>query len=144
MTKIDFHILPTDDTQSTYSYVARLVQKALSRNHRILIATESEQQSKDVSQALWSHKPDSFLAHTPIDSNDYAVQISSNGDCGEHHDVLINLCEQSPAYFSRFGRVFEVVSQQPALLQASRQRYRDYKDNGYPLDKHDLRPAIPS
>jgi DNA polymerase-3 subunit chi len=139
MTRIDFHILPTADEADTFSYVARLAQKALNKDHQVLIAVGSESEKQAISKALWSYRPDSFLAHTDIAHKTYPLQISAQPDCGEHHDVLINLCAESPAYFSRFKRVFEVVSQDNSRLHASRQRYRAYQDNGYPIERHDLR-----
>ena len=139
MTKIDFHLLPTDDIHSTYTYVARLVQKARSKQHRVLIAVENEAQSAAVSESLWSAIPESFLAHTLVGQTDVGLQITQNDDCGRHHDVLINLRSQSPSFFSRFERVFEVVSQDGETLKASRVRYKQYQDNGYALNRHDLR-----
>jgi len=142
MTKVDFHILPTVQESDLLQYVVRLTQKALSRSHQVLIATQSDEQSHLVSQALWAWQPDSFLAHTRIEEAHFKLQISHSDQCGDHHDVLINLRHQIPNYFSRFGRVFEVVSQQPDLLKASRDRYRFYKDRGYPLTRHDLRDRV--
>lgn len=142
MTKIDFHILPSDLDSQRYRYVARLVLKAHNHNHQVLIATESESQAKEVSHALWSLSPDAFLAHTEVDTGHFPLQISFSNNCGEHHDILINLCNKTPEYFPRFGRVFEVVSQRPDLLESSRTRYRFYQDRGYALSRHDLRDRI--
>ncbi len=139
MTKIDFHILPTYREQQTLEYVVRLVQKARSRKHQVLISTESDDQSKALSYALWNFKPESFIPHTSVVKNHYPLQISQNQACGQHHDILINLCREIPEYFSRFERIFEVVSQQPELLKSSRDRYRYYNDRGYELNRHDLR-----
>ncbi len=142
MTKIDFHILPTDQEIDVFHYVARLVQKALNRSHRVLIATEDNQQTNQVSEALWGFQPEAFLAHTLIDSGDFSLQITHTDTCGEHHDVLVNLRSDIPPYFSRFERVFELVSQHPARLNASRDRYRYYSDHGYALKRHDLRDRV--
>lgn len=142
MTKIDFHILPSDQNEQRYKYVARLVQKAQGRDHQVLIATESIEQAKSVSLALWSFNPESFLAHTQVSTGHFPLQISFDENCGEHHDILINLCEETPKYFPRFERVFEVVSQQPDLLKSSRERYRFYQDRGYALSRHDLRDRM--
>ena len=139
MTKIDFHILPTTQESDVFHYVARLAQKALSRNHTILIATNNEQQALMVSDALWSCTPDSFLAHSPISEAFFNLQISHTVECGEHHDILINLCTVIPEYFSRFERIFEIVCQEPHWLTTSRDRYRFYNDHGYAIERHDLR-----
>ncbi|TXR53797.1 DNA polymerase III subunit chi [Reinekea thalattae] len=143
MTKIDFHILASHQDIERLQYVARLVMKAQARGHDILIACASAEQSKAVSQALWAARADAFLAHTEIDQAAHSLQLSHTDDCGTHHDILINLCEQVPSYFSRFIRVFEVVSQQPDLLESSRARYRYYQDRGYELNRHDLRQRMP-
>lgn len=142
MTKIDFHILPTDQESELIQYVIRLIQKALHRKHQVLIATESESQSKQISERLWAQKPDSFMAHNFIDEPYFQLQISHSNQCGHHHDVLINYCDNIPEYFSRFERVIEIVSQQTEALKSSRQRYKYYNDRGYSIARHDLRDRI--
>ncbi|MDO7656758.1 MAG: DNA polymerase III subunit chi [OM182 bacterium] len=142
MTKVDFHILATTQESDFLTYVVRLTQKARSRGHQVLIATDQAEQSLALSTALWGIQPDAFIAHSTIDAGHDAIQISDSEQCGSHHDVLINLRQAIPEFFSRFERVFEVVSQQPSLLPASRQRYRFYSDRGYALTRHDLRDRV--
>ena len=139
MTKIDFHILPTNLENDVFVYVARLAQKALNKGHRVLIATPNSNQSQLVSDILWSCSPESFMAHTLIDQAQFPLQISHETNCGDHHDILINLCSDIPEYFSRFERIFEIVCQQPQWLATSRERYRFYNDHGYAINRHDLR-----
>ncbi len=142
MTKIDFHILPTSQNQERLTYVVRLAQKALNQNHQVLISVADEQTMQLVSDALWQAIPESFLAHTFISESNYSLQIGTAEDCGKHHDILINLSTSIPTYFSRFERVFEVVSQHKDILPASRERYRYYSDHGYKISRHDLRTAV--
>ncbi len=139
MTQIDFHILSTLQTSDWLQYIARLVQKARSRSRSVLIATTSPEQSEQLSQALWACQPETFLAHEPISQPFFDIQITDSEDCGKHHDILVNLRPEAPAFFSRFERVFEVVCQQPDILQTSRERYRFYNERGYELKRHDLR-----
>jgi DNA polymerase-3 subunit chi len=51
---------------------------------------------------------------------------------------LINLQLGIPDFFSRFQRVAEVVTQEPASLSALRESWKFYKERGYQLEKHDL------
>ncbi|HCX27128.1 MAG TPA: hypothetical protein DHT34_05415, partial [Cellvibrionales bacterium] len=37
------------------------------------------------------------------------ILVACSGDPRDHHDVLVNLTEQTPECFSRFTRVAEVV-----------------------------------
>ena len=55
-----------------------------------------------------------------------------------HNDLLINLQLEIPAFFSRFQRVAEVVTQDPESLAALRRSWTFYKERGYQLEKHDL------
>lgn len=142
MTRIDFHIIPAVQALDRLAYAARLVIKARSRQHSVLLAVDNAEQAQQVSNTLWGLTPDSFLPHSLLDGDAEAVQIGWHDHPGQHHDVLINLATELPDYFSRFERVFEVVSQEPAVLEASRQRYRFYQDRGYPLNRHDLRDRV--
>lgn len=53
-----------------------------------------------------------------------------------HHDVLINLGDDIPLYFSRFDRVLEIV--EAAQPEAGRARYQFYRERGYPLQTHKI------
>jgi len=48
--------------------------------------------------------------------------------------VLINLSDQTPSNFARFERMLEIVADQEAERNAGRERYRFYKERGYPLN----------
>ena len=142
MTKIDFHILPTKQAAERLTYVARLAQKALKQNLQVLICADSAEATQAISNALWAAIPESFLAHRLIQEPHYSLQIGTTDECGEHHQVLINLASSIPTYFSRFERVFEVVTQQPEILPVTRQHYRYYADHGYSISRHDLRLQV--
>lgn len=142
MTRIDFHIIPAVQTNDRLAYAARLVTKARSRQHQVLLAVDDADQAQQLSDVLWGLSPDSFLPHSLLEGEAEDVQIGWHDHPGQHHDVLINLASELPDYFSRFERVFEVVSQEPTVLDATRQRYRFYQDRGYPLNRHDLRDRV--
>lgn len=55
-----------------------------------------------------------------------------------HQQVLINLAPEIPAWFSRFERVLEVVYGDDAERARSRQRFKTYRDRGFPLQTHEL------
>ena len=53
-------------------------------------------------------------------------------------DLLINLCDEVPEFFSRFARVAEVVDADPERRARGRERYRYYRDRGYALNTHEV------
>ena len=50
--------------------------------------------------------------------------------------MLINLGSDVPTFFGRFDRVAEIVLDPERDL--GRERYRHYRDRGYPLQHHEL------
>jgi DNA polymerase-3 subunit chi len=59
-------------------------------------------------------------------------------DPGDHHDVLINLTDQVPDFASRFQRVAEMISGAENERQAGRERFRFYRERGFPVTTHEL------
>ena len=53
-------------------------------------------------------------------------------------EVLINLAEEVPEFFSRYERVAEVVDANEVRRERSRERYRFYRDRGYKLNTHQV------
>ena len=145
MTQVDFYILPDQDQQARLLFLCRLVEKAYNKQHRIYIHTDSETTSKEIDLLLWTFKVESFIPHHLLtDDNAPAAVAIGHGDnagkdSGDHQDVLINLCEEIPDFFSRFERCMEIVIQQPDVLESTRRHFAFYRERGYPLNTHDLR-----
>jgi len=75
---------------------------------------------------------------TMADSETVQVTIGTGVTPSLCNGVLVNLSEQVPAFFSRFGRTLEIVASDDVARQSSRQRYRFYQQRGYPLNHHTL------
>ena len=72
--------------------------------------------------------------------NDTETRVAI-GYCHEpvgRRDVLINMSDTVPVFFSRFRRTLEVVGASESARNDSRERYRFYKSRGYPLNHHNL------
>lgn len=50
-----------------------------------------------------------------------------------HYDLLINLDSECAPFFARFDRLIEIVGTTEPAKQQARERYKFYKDRGYPL-----------
>jgi len=51
--------------------------------------------------------------------------------------VIVNLGDRTPPNFSRFDRLIELVSGDEADRAHARERFRFYRDRGYPMQTHD-------
>lgn len=139
MTLVGFYVVQSAAPGERLQVAARLADKAFQRGHRVFINASDEAQANELDTLLWSFRPASFLPHALHGSGDSeAIAIGWGQDPGTHDDLLINLQLDIPAFFSRFRRVAEVVTQEPASLNALRQSWKFYKERGYQLEKHDL------
>ena len=138
MTRVDFYAGSDDAGRTVFS----LAQKAVRSGHRVWILTRDAAHTADIDTRLWAEPPGGFLPHCRADHLLAArtpVVIGHDPDAVPHEDVLINLRDETPTCFSRFNRLLEVVSRDPAAVQAARERFRFYRDRGYPLQHHDLK-----
>jgi len=53
-------------------------------------------------------------------------------------DVLVSLAPEVPAWCGRFTRVAELVGSGESDKLLARERYRFYRERGYPLETHNL------
>lgn len=158
MTKIDFYITNINTLDDYLNFACRLTEKAFRKQCDVYLHTANEEHMAALDKLLWTFRPNSFLPHssethsenssdaTEKNNNVVAesasetgeILVACSGDPREHHDVLINLTEQTPEFFSRFSRVAEVVMGNDEAKKKSRERYKYYRDRGYPLEVHNL------
>ena len=141
MTRIDFYILQDSQPDARTLLTCRLTEKAFRQGHQVYINTESGQQLKKLDDMLWTFRDGSFLPHGLYAANadsDHPVLLGHAVDPEGPSDVLVNLSNDVPAFFSRFNRVAELVGGDDAQRVSARERYRFYKDRGYTLNSHKL------
>ena len=140
MTQVDFYILGDEAPQARPLLTCRLTEKAWKQGHRIYINTDSSQQLRDLDDLLWTFRAGSFIPHavyTGVDDGQ-PVELGHATEPAGHNDVLVNLSNEVPAFFSRFDRVVELVGANEDERVAARERYRYYQDRGYTLHTHKL------
>ena len=139
MTQVDFYVLPKGGGLTLAQAVGRIAEKAVGKGHQVFIQATEEAEAIDVQHGLWTFKAQSFLPSALVTSHDREPVAIGWAEPGlEYDDVLLNISGAVPVYFSRFRRLAEIVPQDEAKLEASRDAWRFYRDRGYPLAKHDV------
>lgn len=90
---------------------------------------------------LWTLDDQSFIPHGLLGKANPVLNpiIIGNGyNDNDEHDVLINLAKEVPTFFSRYERLAECVDNDNDARNASRARFKFYRDRGYPLQTHEL------
>lgn len=147
MTRVDFYILPEGATPEVALLTAcKLCDKAVAAGLRVYVHAQEPRLVEDLDGALWSFRQGAFIAHErylgrSLEEPLPAVLIGDAEPPESHQGALLNLGADVPAFFSRFERVLELVSGSSVERARSRERYKDYRDRGYPLETHELRQA---
>ncbi|MDR2875567.1 MAG: DNA polymerase III subunit chi [Methylobacillus sp.] len=137
MTRIDFYF----NIEDKFRHIAELAQHALARRRRLFVYMPDAHATARLENTLWTHPPAAFLPHC---RNDHPLRaetpiiLDSDGENLPHDDVLINLTEEHPPFFSRFKGLIEVVGRDDNDRNQARARYRFYRDRGYEIKSHDV------
>ncbi len=141
MTRVDFYVLEDNAPQGRERLACRLADKAFRLGHRVYIHTRSAEQAAALDDLLWTFRQGSFVPHALHGKEGGAgspVLIGHDEVPDDRHELLINLADQVPSFFSRFERVMETVDQAEANRLSGRERFRFYRDRGYALQTHTL------
>lgn len=138
MTEIAFHFNASDKV----TYACRLLRKALSSGARVVVTAPADTLQR-LDTVLWTFSATEFVPHC-CDTGDAAVLamspvvLTSDATQMPHQQVLVNLGGSIPAGFERYERLIEVVGQGDDDRSEARNRWKQYVDRGYALQRHDL------
>lgn len=140
MTRVDFHV----NAPTKVGYTCRLVRRARAAGSQVVIFDTDASHLAELDRQLWTFSAQDFLPHCYAGDALAAqtpILLTADAHPTPHHDLLINLDAREPEFFSRFERLIEVVDCDPEDRLRARNRWKFYKDRGYPLTHHDLAPG---
>lgn len=138
MTLIDFYSGSNDKLYTACLLSAKVMQQ----NLKITIYIPDAKIADRLDNLLWTFSSTAFIPHCRADDKlafETPVTISQNDEPLPHDNVLINLHDEHPPFFSRFLRLIEISETTIEDAEAARTRYRFYKDRGYEIRHHKLR-----
>ncbi|MET0378341.1 MAG: DNA polymerase III subunit chi, partial [Spongiibacteraceae bacterium] len=129
--QIDFYISPAATLEQRLLLACRLADKAYRSGHRVYLHCSDDAQAQQLDVLLWQFQPSSFVPHLLTNADEpftdekaAPVQIGSGKKIWDNGDVLINLDNTVPDNFANYVRVLEVVVQDAAILDITRQHWR--------------------
>ncbi len=139
MTQVDFYILEGIGTHARMLFACRLAEKVVGMGHRVFVQASSEGTARELDELMWTFHDGAFLPHCMAGADpEAAVHIGHDGEPGEGFHLLINLGPEVPGFFARFERVAELVDGDETRKAQGRERFRFYKDSGYPLKTNQI------
>ena len=140
MTRIDFH----SNVPHKLDYACRIVRKAVAAQQPVVVYCSDTTRLHAFDQALWTFSALDFLPHCYVHEPQAAqtpVLLTSASDSPATHQVLINLDDHWPPFFSEFERLIEIVSTEETDRTQGRARYKFYRERGYALNNYDQKPS---
>lgn len=139
MTQIDFHVNAADPL----AYACRLARKGYGAGARMVFHSSDAGWLARFDRTLWTFSSLAFIPHCRASdglANDTPIVLAGPADIDRapHRDVLVNVDADVPNGYADFERMIEVVSSDPADLEAGRSRWKHYRDAGHALARHDL------
>ena len=137
--QVDFYVLARA-TQSAEQLACRLAMMAWEQGHRVAVCAGDRAAAARLDELMWEEPPGRFLPHaTGADDGTAPVQVlAGNRDIAPHRDLVINLCPEAVPDPGRFARLCEIVPFDPAQRDASRVKFRAYRDGGLSPEHHDM------
>jgi DNA polymerase-3 subunit chi len=145
MPRIDFYLIQDKNPKARLDFACRLIEKAYKSRHRIYIHTENQADAHTLDELLWTFREDSFLPHNLLgDGPEPAppIQIGYQIKPDKQRDILINLSQGVPEFYTQFSRVIELVSTDETIQTVCREHYRMYRANGFDITTHKLSTLI--
>jgi DNA polymerase-3 subunit chi len=142
MTRVDFYVLPEDESEGPLPTACRLCEMAVAAGKRVHVHAPDDALASELDRLLWVYKQGGFIGHERLGASAdpalASVLIGGGDPLPSHQDVLLNLAPDVPAFFDRFGRVLEIVHGDASARGASRRRFKTYRDRGVTPETHTL------
>ncbi|TQV76768.1 DNA polymerase III subunit chi [Aliikangiella marina] len=137
MTQVEFYSVNADDHQTPYAHLCEVVKRAYRKGQKVFVHAENRKQAEAIDELLWTQDAKSFLPHQLADEDPDTyppIEIGFGQDPKVRPDVLINLANEVPQFFSRFNWVFEYAYGNEETKEFARARFKFYRERGYPLN----------
>ena len=138
MTEVTFYLSNKAGDGVRQALAWRIADKACKQGRLVYIHCRDADHARQLDAHFWQAPPTGFLPHALHQEGQAPVILGHGNDPGGHHDVLINLTDQVPDFASRFQRVAEMISGAENERQAGRERFRFYRERGFPVTTHEL------
>ena len=141
MTRVDFYVSPNTAGDAGLQLTCRIVDKAWQQQNQVYVHTATPEEAQKLDTLLWIFRDGAFIPHCQSGDRvvaDTPIVIGWEAPPSAPPEILINLGQEVPGFFSRYERVIEVVAGDETSRAQARQRFKFYRERGYPLETHEL------
>ena len=137
--QVDFYLLG-ESSPGAAKLACRLTLMALERKQKIFIVTTSDASSKQLDELMWQYPEGRFIPNAIAgeqESSKAPVNIGTLSGLSPA-DVVINLCLEAIPQPERFSRLLEIVPYADDEKEASRAKFRIYRNLNLNPQTHEI------
>lgn len=142
MPEVSFYILSSKSEKERQYFVCKLIEKIYRSGHRIYVLTDSETQSLQLDDLLWTFRAGSFIPHQIYNGNhpddENQVIIGSLEAPEGWQKTIVNLSSRNPEELNLCERLLEILNDNENIKAAGRTRYRHYQQLGLTIQTHKI------
>jgi DNA polymerase-3 subunit chi len=143
MGRVDFYVLSEDVPDARLRFACRLAEKAVDQGKRVYVQTGTHAEAQRLDDLLWTFNDRSFLPHELLTGSAPSharvmVALGEGPAPAEYRQLLINLADQLPSDAGSYERIAEIVDSDPERKRVARERYKQYREQGFALESHNL------
>jgi len=137
MTQIEFYSVEDENNQLPFHHITEVVKRGYRKGQKVFIHTANKKLAEKIDEILWTHDAKSFLPHQLVGEDENTkppIEIGFGQEPNIRPDILINLATEVPLFFSHFNWVFEYAFGDDENKEKARERFKFYRQRGYPLN----------
>ena len=124
---------------------AEWLRQAWHRRQSVLVYVPARQAAEQLDRLLWSHPATSFVPHCSMESSlagETPILLASQLDELPQDACLLNLGDELPPGFSRFGELVEIISSADGDRLPARERFKFYRERGYAIEARNIAAGL--
>lgn len=141
-TRVDFYVIADPEPRARAKFACALVEKAFALGNRVHVNCGDAAEAEAIDTLLWTFRDRAFVPHARALAEHAPaaepVVVGHLEPAPAPREVLVNLAPSVPPWFASFDRVAEVVSEDPVIKAAGRERYRVYRGHGCEPTTHQI------
>jgi DNA polymerase III subunit chi len=141
MTQINFFHGARDRLHAIAAWLGR----AGIEGRQVLVYVPVGEYCEQLDRLLWTYPATGFAPHCRAKdklATETPIILAADLDTPPHDGCLLNLSNEIPPGFSRFQHLIEIISVEDEDRLPGRERFRFYRERGYPLENRDISGGI--
>jgi len=139
MLRSDFYFIPQAGPQARLYFACRLLEKAYQQTQQVYVHLENAEKARFFDQLLWTFRENSFIPHHLLEEQSAAnspIQIGYSPQPQTQAEILLNLQDEIPDFYTQFKRILEIVPHEPTYLARGQKNRVFYEEKGYKINSY--------